>query len=66
MSFHGNGFIVIGIDSVVSAFSENVKPIVLHLFDKISREGIIPRSLNKEGFLITGKCFSSLIESFIR
>ena len=36
MSFHGNGFIVVGIDSVIAAFTENIKTIVLHVFDKIT------------------------------
>ena len=36
MSFYGNGFIVVGIDSVIAAFAENIKTVVLHVFDKIT------------------------------
>ena len=36
MSFHGNGFIVVGIDRVIAAFSEHIEPVVLHVLYKIT------------------------------
>ena len=32
---YGNGFIVVGIDSVIAAFAKDIETVVLHVFDKI-------------------------------